>query len=91
MRIECEELCVSVCLRENEEVQQLNCSPIQIVEEETKKGLEENKRSLAALDALNTDEKNDEEEYEAWKVRELKKENQEGQRRQRSVSNGMSF
>jgi len=27
VRIECEELCVSVCLRENKEVQQLNCSP----------------------------------------------------------------
>ena len=46
--------------------------PIQIVEEETKKELEENKRSLAALDALNTDDENDEEEYEAWIVRELK-------------------
>ena len=27
VRTECEELCVSVCLRENKEVQQLDCSP----------------------------------------------------------------
>jgi microfibrillar-associated protein 1 len=31
--------------------------------EETKKELEENKRSLAALDALSTDDENEEEEY----------------------------
>nr|XP_042119998.1 microfibrillar-associated protein 1-like [Peromyscus maniculatus bairdii] len=44
---------------------------LKTVEEESKKELEENKRSLAAaLDALNTDE---EEEYEAWKVQELKR------------------
>lgn len=49
----------------------VNC--LQIVEEETKKELEENRRSLAALDALDTDDENDEEEYEAWKVRELKR------------------
>ena len=41
--------------------------------EETKKELEENKRSLAALDTLNTDDENDEEEYEVWKVLELRR------------------
>ncbi|KAM6119564.1 LOW QUALITY PROTEIN: microfibrillar-associated protein 1 [Pterocles gutturalis] len=45
---------------------------LKIVEEEAKKELEENNRSLAALDAL-TDDENDEEEYESWKVRELKR------------------
>ncbi|XP_005989809.1 microfibrillar-associated protein 1 [Latimeria chalumnae] len=46
---------------------------LKIVEEETKKELEENRRSLVALEGLNTDDENDEEEYEAWKVRELKR------------------
>uniref|UniRef100_H3DN63 Microfibril associated protein 1 n=1 Tax=Tetraodon nigroviridis TaxID=99883 RepID=H3DN63_TETNG len=45
---------------------------LKIVEEEAKKEYEENRRSLAALEALDTDGEN-EEEYEAWKVRELKR------------------
>uniref|UniRef100_A0A8C8T5D5 Micro-fibrillar-associated protein 1 C-terminal domain-containing protein n=1 Tax=Peromyscus maniculatus bairdii TaxID=230844 RepID=A0A8C8T5D5_PERMB len=47
---------------------------LKTVEEESKKELEENKRSLAAaLDGLNTDDENEEEQHEAWKVRELKR------------------
>ncbi|CAO2611234.1 Microfibrillar-associated protein 1 [Lemmus lemmus] len=46
---------------------------LKIVEEETKTELAEKKRSSAALDALNTDDENDEEEYEAWRVREHKR------------------
>ncbi|XP_042526233.1 microfibrillar-associated protein 1-like [Dipodomys spectabilis] len=45
---------------------------LQIVEEEAKRELGKNRGSLAALDALHTEEEN-EEEYEAWKVRELKR------------------
>ncbi|MBZ3886314.1 Microfibrillar-associated protein 1 [Sciurus carolinensis] len=43
---------------------------LKIVGEETKEELEEDKRSLSAL---NTDRENDEEKYEAWKVREPKR------------------
>ncbi|XP_076003048.1 microfibrillar-associated protein 1 [Genypterus blacodes] len=46
---------------------------LKIVEEEAKKEFEENRRTLAALDALDTDGENEEEEYEGWKVRELKR------------------
>uniref|UniRef100_A0A1A7YLS6 Microfibrillar-associated protein 1 n=2 Tax=Iconisemion striatum TaxID=60296 RepID=A0A1A7YLS6_9TELE len=46
---------------------------LKIVEEEAKKEFEENRRSLAALEALDTDGENEEEEYESWKVRELKR------------------
>lgn len=45
---------------------------LKVVEEETKKELEENRRSLAALDAPSIDDENDE-EYEVWKVRVLKR------------------
>lgn len=43
---------------------------LEIVEEETKKELGKNKRSL---DALNTDDENEEKKYEAWKLPELKR------------------
>lgn len=46
---------------------------LKIVEEEAKKEFEENRRTLAALEGLDTDGENEEEEYEAWKVRELKR------------------
>uniref|UniRef100_A0A674P062 Microfibril associated protein 1 n=1 Tax=Takifugu rubripes TaxID=31033 RepID=A0A674P062_TAKRU len=46
---------------------------LKIVEEEAKKEFEENRRTLAALEALDTDGENEEEEYEGWKVRELKR------------------
>uniref|UniRef100_A0A3P9PXN4 Microfibril associated protein 1 n=1 Tax=Poecilia reticulata TaxID=8081 RepID=A0A3P9PXN4_POERE len=46
---------------------------LKIVEEEAKKEFEENRRTLAALEALDTDGENEEEEYESWKVRELKR------------------
>ncbi|XP_048208473.1 microfibrillar-associated protein 1-like [Perognathus longimembris pacificus] len=54
---------------------------LKIVEAETKKKLQENTRSLAALDALNTDDENQEDDYEAWKVRELKRIKRDGEDR----------
>jgi len=45
----------------------------QLVEQEIKRELEQEKQSADACDAINSDAENDEEEYEAWKVRELKR------------------
>jgi len=45
----------------------------QMVEQEIKRELEQEKQSADACDAVNSDAENDEEEYEAWKVRELKR------------------
>ncbi|XP_037548080.1 microfibrillar-associated protein 1 [Nematolebias whitei] len=78
---------VTVAEREAEEVKQRELEAevkkqaeerrrytLKIVEEEAKKEFEENRRTLAALEALDTDGENEEEEeYESWKVRELKR------------------
>ena len=45
----------------------------QLVEQEIKRELDQEKQSADAYDGINSDAENDEEEYEAWKVRELKR------------------
>lgn len=48
----------------------------QLVEQEIKRELEQEKQALAdgtGADAISSDVENDEEEYEAWKLRELKR------------------
>jgi len=51
----------------------MTCVGLQIVEEEARREFEEGRRTQAALDALLTDDENEEEEYETWKVRELRR------------------
>ena len=44
-----------------------------MLEDEARKEMEDEKGVLDACDLVKSDEDNDEEEYEAWKVRELKR------------------
>ncbi|KAL5006796.1 hypothetical protein ScPMuIL_015602 [Solemya velum] len=46
---------------------------LKMVEEETRRELQERQEVLDACDAVDSGDENDEEEYEAWKVRELKR------------------
>lgn len=45
----------------------------QIIKEDARKAVEEEKTIEDACDALDSGDENDEEEYEAWKVRELRR------------------